>query len=292
MKKIAILGCENSHANAFIKCIQTMEEFSQIQVYGVYSDDPAASEKLASTYGVPVLRDYADAVGKVDGVVITARHGDNHLKYAKPYLDSGIPMFIDKPITVTEADAIELMTQLKKRHIPVTGGSSLRHDPLICQLKQQEAQQEDGYTVGGIVRAPLSTDNIYGGFFFYSQHLVEMVCEIFGRNPKSVQVSIDSNKNRTVLFHYDTFTVTGLYTEGGNEYYAARFALNGSQGGLIPATGSNGWYYGEFKEYADVLFGGEQPMSYRDLAAPVFVLNAIHRASISGNIEPVSESGL
>jgi hypothetical protein len=46
MKKIAILGCENSHANAFLKFITGKEEFSDIECIGVYSNDPAASEKL------------------------------------------------------------------------------------------------------------------------------------------------------------------------------------------------------------------------------------------------------
>ena len=102
MKKIAILGCENSHADAFLTNLRDREEFSGVQVVGVYSDDDAAARRLQEKFGVPVLSDFRDAVGKVDGILITARHGDNHYKYAKPYIESGIPMFIDKPITVSE----------------------------------------------------------------------------------------------------------------------------------------------------------------------------------------------
>ena len=46
MKRIAILGCENSHAGAFLKHIMGNEEFSDIEVVGVYSDEAAACEKL------------------------------------------------------------------------------------------------------------------------------------------------------------------------------------------------------------------------------------------------------
>ena len=106
MKRIAILGCENSHADAFLKCIKEMAEFSDVRVVGVYSNEREAAEKLKEKFGVSVMDDYADAVGKIDGLVITARHGDNHYKYAKPYIDSGIPMFIDKPITISEADEL------------------------------------------------------------------------------------------------------------------------------------------------------------------------------------------
>ena len=130
MKRIAILGCENSHADAFLGFIRDCEEFSDVEVIGVYSDDSAAAEKLSAAFGVPTLSDYADAVGRIDGLVITARHGDNHYKYAKPYLDSGIPMFIDKPITVSESEAVEFMRQLRDRGIRISGGSSLKQDLL------------------------------------------------------------------------------------------------------------------------------------------------------------------
>ena len=64
MKKIAILGCENSHANSFLSAIRAHDEFSDVEVIGVYSDEMDACLKLQEKYGVPILKDYADAVGK------------------------------------------------------------------------------------------------------------------------------------------------------------------------------------------------------------------------------------
>lgn len=289
MKKIVILGCENSHADAFLNNIKTKkDEFADVEVIGVYSHEREAAEKLNQKFGVPVMENYADGVGKVDGVIITARHGDKHYEYAKPYLDSGVPLFVDKPVTIREDEAVEFMRELKERGTKVCGGSSLRQAFQIQELKIAEQEQVGGRTVGGSVRAPLSSVNDHGGFFFYSQHLVEMVLEPFGRYPKAVQVSIDDKKNRTVQFFYGDFTVTGLYTEGGNEYFAARYALNSSQGGYIHAIGLNSWYYAEFKEFVEILRGKDQPMSYSDFIAPVFVLNAIDRASASGKVEPIN----
>ena len=81
----------------------------KIEIIGVYSHDKDASLKLNDMFGVPVMESYDELVGKVDGIIITARHGDNHYKYAKPYMESGIPMFIDKPITVSKEDAISFV---------------------------------------------------------------------------------------------------------------------------------------------------------------------------------------
>ena len=50
MKKIAILGCENSHANAFLTFIKEKEEFADICVVGVYSDQREAAEKLNAKF--------------------------------------------------------------------------------------------------------------------------------------------------------------------------------------------------------------------------------------------------
>ena len=289
MKKVVILGCENSHANAFIELIRDKEEFADLQVVGVYSIDPEASKKLQEKYGVPVMESYDEAVGQVDGVIITARHGGYHYTFAKPYMESGVPMFVDKPIAIEEAELAEFLGKLKEKNIPLTGGSSLRHAAFIQELEKHCQEETGGKTTGGFVVAPLSTNNPHGGFYFYSQHMVEMACKAFGYYPKSVRVAMDENENRTVIFNYGAFLVTGLFVEnGGVNYYAARVAVKETQGAVIPGSEMKQWYYGEFKEFADTLDGKPQPMSYEDFAAPVCILNAIDKASASGKEEPVS----
>ena len=286
MKKIAILGCENSHANSFIKFIQQKPEFSDIEIFGVYSNDPSASAKLHDEFGVNVLENYTDAVGAVDGVIITARHGDLHYEYAKPYLDSGIPMFIDKPFTIKESDALELGKALKSKGTKLSGGSSARQDKLVRQLKEEALGRVMGDTVGGIARAPYQPNSEYGGFYFYSQHLVEMICEVFGRYPISVESRLNG-RQLTVLFHYESYDAVGIFTENSSKYYLARFAENGDNGGTVNV--SSAWFEEEFREFYGLLCGGENSMSYEDFIAPVFILNAIERSIKSGKSEPVAK---
>ena len=105
MKKIVILGCENSHANNFLNFVKD-GRYPEAEVIGVYSDDTAAAEKLHDTFGVYVMKSFDEFVGEVDSVIVTARHGDNHYKYAAPYIASGVPMFMDKPITIQEEESL------------------------------------------------------------------------------------------------------------------------------------------------------------------------------------------
>lgn len=284
-KKIVILGCENSHANSFLGFIRDNEEFSDVEVVGVYSHEREAAEKLNETFGVPVMDDYADAVGKVDGVIITARHGDRHLMYARPYMESGVPMFLDKPVTVTEEDTLELVELLKKNNVRVTGGSCLKYDPFVLALKRDREAFALGKTLGGYVRAPYSKENEHGGFFFYSQHMIEVVCEVFGRFPKSL-IAKEVNNNIHILFRYDDYDCVGLFTEGVHVYSASLAAERGDKSVALNICGD--WFLREFKAYYNVLSGGEMKETYEEFVAPVFILNAIDRSLKSGCEEQVN----
>ncbi len=289
MKKIAILGCENSHADAFLTCIREKEEFRDVEVVGVYSDDRTAAERLREKFGAPVMADCADCVGTLDGLVITARHGDNHYKYAKPYLESGIPMFIDKPITVSEEDAVAFMGALAEKGIRVCGGSSLKQDIHVQKLREERETAFGGRTVGGFVRAPYQGENPYGGFYFYAQHLVEMVCEIFGRFPLSVTAKQNGGQIH-VLFHYEEYDCVGLFCDQQYVYFASRMSETAVTNYVIPSTDE--WFYREFEEFYQLLGGAPQATSYEAFASPVFIMNAIERSLQSGAEEAVGRIGL
>ena len=286
MKRIAILGCENSHANNFLKAIRENEAYSDYEVVGIYSDEKEAVEKLNAEYGAPIMSSFDEAVGKIDGLIITARHGANHYKYAKPYIASGIPMFIDKPITVDCEEAIKFMRELREAGIKISGGSSLSQADEIIELRKSVLEEKDGPTVGGIIRAPLQSDSVYGGFYFYAQHLVEMVSSVFGRYPRSVKAYTVENQ-KTVVFRYEKYDIVGMFVEHSYKYFAVRFAQDGSEGGVV--AGSPNWFKREFADFDSIVSGGEQQISYDDFIAPVFVMRAIELSLESGEEVKVEE---
>lgn len=284
MKKIVILGCENSHADTFLKFIKEDKKYSDVEVLGIYSNEAEAVKKLQNQFGVPALNNFDEAVGKVDGVIITARHGDNHYKYAKPYIKSGVPMFIDKPITVSEEEAEKFMAELSANGVRITGGSSCKHDAFVQQLKYDVENNVGGKTVGGIVRCPLNSKSPYGGFYFYAQHLVEIVCEVFGRYPKAVTATACGDKT-LVTFRYDDYCVSGLYIENNYVYFVARMSEEGDKAAELSIDYNNPCFKKEFDEFYQLLSGGEQKISYKDFISPVYIMNAIERSLKSGKEE-------
>ena len=88
--KIAILGTENSHAYAFANLVKNNAKYKDVEIVGVYGYDENANKKLVDEGLVSyVAKDPHEFVGKVDGIMVTARHGDHHHEYALPYVKEG-----------------------------------------------------------------------------------------------------------------------------------------------------------------------------------------------------------
>ena len=282
MYKVAILGCENSHANSFIKHIQ--ENITDIEILGVYSHEEEAMQKLHDEFGVYMMKSYDEFVDVADSIIVNARHGDNHYKYAKPYIKKGIPMFIDKPITCTEEDAVAFMKELKENNVRVCGGSMCVFDDNVRELSKNVEEKTYGDVYGGFVRAPINMDNPHGGFFFYTQHLAQVMATIFGWYPKSVKMYANGNAYNGIV-RYDGYDINVCYVEG-SYIYGAGISCNDK---IVSCDlkFENG-FKEEFEEYYNMLKGGAQPHSYKELVAPVFILNAMNRSLESGKEEIVN----
>ncbi len=281
MKKIVILGCENSHADLFLSFIEKNAKFRELEVLGVYSDDVASAETLKEKYGVYVMKTYDEFVGQVDGVINTARHGDNHYKFLAPYLKQPITVFVDKPITVKEEDALALIKDARANGVKLTGGSCLRHDGTVQEIKRDVLNEVDGKTHGGVVRAPLNMNNLYGGFFFYAQHLVEMVMEAFGRSPLAV-TAYQKGVDVTIVFEYENYNIIGLGGDGVAPYHICRYSAHQTKSFTFDVGYDRPCFFEEFNEFFDMLYNAEATLGDSDFIAPVFVLNAIKKSLDSG----------
>lgn len=286
MFKVAILGCENSHAREFLKGVLWNHIVDDIEFVGVYSDVREAAEKLHNDFGVYVAESYDEFVGKVDGIIVTARHGDYHYKYAKPYIASGIPMFIDKPITCTEEDAKAFMAELKEHQIRVCGGTVCVHTDHVQNLRKLVEEGEYGKVLGGYLRTIVDMENPWGDFLFYSQHLAQVMTHIFGWQPKSVQV-FKNHPTYTCVVRYEEYDVPIVYVQGSNYYYAG---VSFEKAYIGDEYNVNGCFEREFMDFYDLLNGKEQKQSYEEFFAPVYILNAIDRSIKSGKEELIHSS--
>lgn len=86
------------------------EPEENFDVYGakithVWADDPEDAKKIARAAKIPnVVEKPEDVIGQVDAVIIPTDKGEEHMWRAKPFIEAGIPVLIDKPLTTNVED--------------------------------------------------------------------------------------------------------------------------------------------------------------------------------------------
>ena len=273
--KVAILGTENSHADAFAKLIRDDSDFKDIELVGAYGYDDNKNKKLAEEGLISVFSDTPhEFLDKVDAVLVTARHGDHHYEYALPYIQKGIHAFIDKPFTVKPEYSDELLNTAEKTGALLCGGSSLKFLKGLDTMREFAAQNTP---IGGYVGAPINMVNDYAGFYFYSQHLIELMFGAFGSDVKAVTAYCpDETQNRvSVIADYGAFDVMAQYTSS----YAYNVTVYSKDECKTLYTKDLGNIYkAELTEFAEMVRTHRLPHAYSELKKPVTILAAIEKS--------------
>lgn len=282
--KIAILGTENSHAHAFAQLIRDMPKYADVENVGVYGYDGAANQKLIGEGLVPYAAQSPDEfLGKVDGILVTARHGDHHCEYALPYVKQGIPAFIDKPFTVALDKADELLAAAKESGAALCGGSSLKY---LDEMNSLARFCRSNQVVGGNVTAPVSMVNEYGGFYFYAQHLIEILFSVFGTQIKSVCAKAHGEENRvSAIFDYGAFDVTAQFYDCYT-YSATVYAKEGCR--HASASDVTYCYEKELDDFVNMVRSGKMPHAYDSLVKPLKLMHCIEESYLNKKEVPVA----
>ena len=127
----------------------------------------------------------------------------------------------------------------------------------------------------------------YGGFSFYAHHLVESVCEVFGRYPKSVY-AVKKGDVITVIFRYERYDITGIFVQLDYYYSVTRILSCKEENEGIKTEEiivDEKVFEREFGEFVEMMEDGNQRLKYEEIIAPVYITNAIIRSLESGKEE-------
>jgi virulence factor len=91
---------------------------------------PGFRDKLVG-YGIELVERPEDLFGKIDAVMIESQQGARHLERARPFLEAGMPTFVDKPFAGDLAGADAIIDLARKHGAPLMSCSALRYDPTI-----------------------------------------------------------------------------------------------------------------------------------------------------------------
>jgi hypothetical protein len=131
--------------------------------------------------GVPLVDKPTDMIGKVDGMLIESQEGGVHWERARPFLEAGLPCYIDKPFTCSVADARKIVELADKKKVPIFSASSLRYVP---ELTAFVADEKHGKIHGAVAYGPAhlfdKDPKLNPGLYHYGIHAVEILYTLMG----------------------------------------------------------------------------------------------------------------
>lgn len=159
------------------------------------------TDTLRDKYGVEIVDSIDALLPKVDAVLLESVDGRPHLEQVKPVLKAGKPVFIDKPVAGSLADAIAIYDLAKQYKVPVFSSSSLRFTADVVAMKKN---QKLGNLLGCVTYSPCSLEAHHPDLFWYGVHGVEVLYTLMGTGCETV------SRAQTK----DTDVVTGVWKDG------------------------------------------------------------------------------
>jgi hypothetical protein len=247
--RAGLIGLDTSHVIAFTKAFHSPDpkpELSGVRVVAAFPggspDLPASRDRvegytkqLRDEFGVEIVDSIEALLPKVDVVLLESVDGRPHLAQVEPVLRAKKPVFIDKPLAGSLADAIRIYEMAEKEGVPVFSSSSLRFSPSIARMRNSD---QAGDVLGCESWGPAPTEEHHPDLFWYGIHGVESLYTVMGPGCERVARTKTDGADLVVGTWKDgrIGTFRGI-RQGRADYGVLVF---GSKG-VVPSTGYGGY---------------------------------------------------
>ncbi|MBF0216142.1 MAG: Gfo/Idh/MocA family oxidoreductase [Candidatus Omnitrophica bacterium] len=131
--RVGVVGA--GHLGAFhAKMYSSLEKSSGMVFAGVCDKKKTRARDIANKYTTRFFHDYRKMVGEVDAVSIVVPTS-LHYQVAKFFLESGVHVLIEKPITKTLEEADELIEIARKRDLVIQVGHIERFNSAVLAIE-------------------------------------------------------------------------------------------------------------------------------------------------------------
>jgi virulence factor len=273
MLRVGIVDCDSSHCVEFARRLNQAgvdrEQFVDgARVEAVWCGESImAPERIPGFQAellqleIPFVAEPAELIGNVDVVLVLSLCGAAHLERARPFLEAGLPTFVDKPFACSVTDARAIAKLATDHNALCFSSSGLRFSQEALNFRSSPVW---GNLHGLITYGPAKRADRNPGLFHYGIHCVELLFELLG--PDCECVSVISNDGAEV--------VTGRWADG------RLGTVRGSR------TGSTAYGFTAFCEYGVASGPVSTRFAYRNL------LQAIVRSVETGTPAISLESSL
>lgn len=162
---------------------------------------PGFTQQVKSC-GVEIVEQPTDMIGHIDGVLILSICGSAHLQRVQPFLEAGLPAYVDKPFACSLSDANEIFRLANEHQQVLFGTSALRLSNDVLSL--EDIADRTGRVLGAFTYGPAKRADGNPGLFHYGIHATEVLFALMGTGCESVSTALTEGAE----------VVTGLWNDG------------------------------------------------------------------------------
>ncbi len=250
MFKLGLIDLCTSHCEAWLPILQEMEG---VEVFAVTDTGgcrpPEFVKDYAERFGIPHVCADAEEVAEItDAGIVWSANWDLHLPHARPYLERGKPVFIDKPAVGNLRDLNELLLLQARHGSLVMAGSSVRYAYEVQDLLAR--REEIGEVVTVWAQGP-------GDFFNYGVHTIEMFQGFLAGGANFVRHVGQQGGTDVFLCQYKEGPA--VFFQLGSPHHTWLMTVNSAAGVYTVLIDSSRIYRALIEKFVAALHSGEAP---------------------------------
>jgi predicted dehydrogenase len=192
-----------------------------------------------------------------------------HQRRAKPFLEAGIPTFIDKPLSPDPAEAAEIIGVAKRHGTPMMSCSALRYSRELEEARER---------IAAIGKIHCATGTAPNELVFYGIHALELVHTVLGPGVAWVQ-NIGDAERSFVRCAYPDGTSIMLQVLGSGGWPGMHGCFFGESGGVHLDIQDGAGYYGNMlRAFAQMVETRELPIPLDSTLEIIRILAASKRS--------------
>lgn len=216
-----------------------------------------------------------DVIGRVDAVIISTDDGDNHVTRARPFVEAGLPVFVDKPMATNLPD-LQQFVRWHQEGRGILSTSGMRYAP---EMRQAEAMLPELGELRWITSFTCKTWERYG------IHALEAIYPLLGEGFVSVRTLHQAGSDVVHLTHASGAQVTlGAMHDAYGSFGAVH--LYGTKGQLaLRLTDTYPAFRGQLVAFIEMLRTGTRPVPFEQTVELMTILIAGIQSREKGGVE-------
>lgn len=232
-------------------------------------------KKWAAGNNIKYAASAEEVIETCDAIILLAPNNPElHRELARPALASGKPVFIDKMLADSMADAKEIVKLAASGKTPLMSSSSLRFATELEEMEPRITNPIEAVFARGLGKFPI-----------YGVHTIAMALRYFGPKIKRV-IDTGEGVDRMVTLDNGRIRASIELRESENQYEATPWQVGVRTGGkyeVATMKDFDGFYENLMRHTLEFFRTGNSPVSIEEQLAVVQVQEAAEESVAAGN---------